>query len=614
MLKKSLVRVFSLTLSLLVIISVMTMGFASAESYDGFTYSVKTAYDENYNESKYIIITGYTGSSKNVEIPSVIEGKDVKVIDAYAFKGNTDITSVKVPASVTKIDINAFKGCTNLDSVELPSTLTEIGANILSDTAYEYNNKTYGLLYCGNYLLDADKYEIGSSIKVKEGTTLIADSAFFNAEISSVKFPSSLKHIGLDAFGFCKNLTSVTIPESIETIGGYAFEFCENLKSINIPAGIKSLGHYCFSNCTSLTGVDLPASITVYPNGLFSHCTSITSFTVNSSVTDIGYNTFTETGIKTMHIPANVKYIDASAFDWCRNLSSFTVDPANQYFYVTADGLYKRATYTGGDDRVVRYFCSPAITSVTAPENVYYIDMYALSGNEYIKTLTLSSKFSDLSLIDAVGLENVYVNSANTDLSSENGILYSDHGMVLEYYPPAKTASTFVIPARVTTIDDYAFDENPFITEITIPATVTKVSYAAIVRCENLKTLNLEATTGLDSACIENCYALEAINFKGTKAEWENLGLRFSQYECDGLYAYCTDGTVEIIPPAVRFEVGDVNCDGKINIKDATAIQKYVAKMIEFTEEQETLADYNGDTKINVKDATAIQKKLAGII
>ena len=62
------------------------------------------------------------------------------------------------------------------------------------------------------------------------------------------------------------------------------------------------------------------------------------------------------------------------------------------------------------------------------------------------------------------------------------------------------------------------------------------------------------------------------------------------------------------------FEIGDVNRDGKLNIKDATAIQKYIAKMIAFDEEQEILADYNKDEKINVKDATTIQKKIANLI
>ncbi len=69
-----------------------------------------------------------------------------------------------------------------------------------------------------------------------------------------------------------------------------------------------------------------------------------------------------------------------------------------------------------------------------------------------------------------------------------------------------------------------------------------------------------------------------------------------------------------IRPDTGDFEIGDVNMDGKINIKDATAIQKYVAKIIDFDDVQLILADYDGNGKANVRDTTAIQKFLAGII
>ena len=63
-----------------------------------------------------------------------------------------------------------------------------------------------------------------------------------------------------------------------------------------------------------------------------------------------------------------------------------------------------------------------------------------------------------------------------------------------------------------------------------------------------------------------------------------------------------------------EFAIGDVNADGKLNIKDATTIQKFIAKMIELDEAQLARADYNEDSKVNVKDATMIQKKIANLI
>lgn len=60
-------------------------------------------------------------------------------------------------------------------------------------------------------------------------------------------------------------------------------------------------------------------------------------------------------------------------------------------------------------------------------------------------------------------------------------------------------------------------------------------------------------------------------------------------------------------------EYGDVDCSGKVNIKDATLIQKYLSKLADIADVGLGAADVNSDEKINIKDATAIQKYLASI-
>ena len=73
-----------------------------------------------------------------------------------------------------------------------------------------------------------------------------------------------------------------------------------------------------------------------------------------------------------------------------------------------------------------------------------------------------------------------------------------------------------------------------------------------------------------------------------------------------------TEPTTTTEPPTITsFERGDVNRDTYLNIKDATEIQKMLAKLTEFDDEQMYLADFNEDDAVNVKDATAIQRKLA---
>lgn len=61
------------------------------------------------------------------------------------------------------------------------------------------------------------------------------------------------------------------------------------------------------------------------------------------------------------------------------------------------------------------------------------------------------------------------------------------------------------------------------------------------------------------------------------------------------------------------FMLGDVNEDGKLNIRDATLIQKYLAKMATADDLSLLAADFNLDSRINIKDATGIQKKIVGL-
>ncbi|MBQ8000986.1 MAG: dockerin type I repeat-containing protein [Ruminococcus sp.] len=69
---------------------------------------------------------------------------------------------------------------------------------------------------------------------------------------------------------------------------------------------------------------------------------------------------------------------------------------------------------------------------------------------------------------------------------------------------------------------------------------------------------------------------------------------------------------LEIMP--ATFAIGDVNMDKDINIKDATVIQKYIAKLETLSDIQLFLADADLDGNVNIKDATYIQKQVAGLV
>lgn len=87
------------------------------KSADNFEYDV---IDGN------AVITGYTGSDTEVEVPDSIDGTPVTKIGPHAFEAEYDITSIVLPESVTIIGESAFMDCGSLESIDLPESLTEI--------------------------------------------------------------------------------------------------------------------------------------------------------------------------------------------------------------------------------------------------------------------------------------------------------------------------------------------------------------------------------------------------------------------------------------------------------------------------------------------------------
>ena len=59
---------------------------------------------------------------------------------------------------------------------------------------------------------------------------------------------------------------------------------------------------------------------------------------------------------------------------------------------------------------------------------------------------------------------------------------------------------------------------------------------------------------------------------------------------------------------------GDVNLDGKLNVKDVTLVQKYVARTVTtLSELAYKQGDVNDDGMLTIKDATKIQQMIAGV-
>ena len=182
----------------------------------------------------------------------------------------------------------------------------------------------------------------------KYPVTLVAASAFENAQINSVKLPSKLKEIGLKAFR-ATNIKELVIPASVKKVEGSAFAYCPNLTKVTFAASNMELIEGCFAGCHKLQSVTFPASLTrdmtydmfrdcpmlttvtlpknlrTVPQQMFSGCKNLRKIDLPATVTKIDGHAFSGCPITDLVI-TNVTEVDDSSFMGCKSLKTITIN------------------------------------------------------------------------------------------------------------------------------------------------------------------------------------------------------------------------------------------------------------------------------------------------
>lgn len=214
-----------------------------------------TASNDEYEYSisdDFIHITKYIGSAADVVIPSEIDGKEVKSLDAMAFTliDAESVTSVTVPDTVEYIGEGIFTWYNeSLASVTLPDSISYLGDNAFErcdkvevtykgniytasnmDELYAAANEAGGFMVIGDVATECST--VSTDITIGAPATKIKEMLFFESEvITSVVIGDGVTSIGDYAFFCCSNLTEVTLPDSLTHISESAFEGCGQISA-----------------------------------------------------------------------------------------------------------------------------------------------------------------------------------------------------------------------------------------------------------------------------------------------------------------------------------------------------------------------------------------------
>lgn len=204
--------------------------------------------------------------TKEVTVPSEIDGKPVTTIGWSTFYQYKSLEKVTLPDTITTL-IGGFAE-SGIKQITIPKNVT----NIYFDTFFGCENLE-------NIYVDIEN-PVYSSL---EGllTNQLQNQLITvpNGREGSFTVPSKIDSLQTwGAFRFCSKLTDVTLSSKIKVISTQAFDGCTNLKSVRIADGTQKIESLVFYNCTSLSKVYIPKTVSNISYSAFANCGQLTIY------------------------------------------------------------------------------------------------------------------------------------------------------------------------------------------------------------------------------------------------------------------------------------------------------------------------------------------------
>ncbi|MCQ2398941.1 MAG: leucine-rich repeat protein, partial [Clostridia bacterium] len=375
-----------------------------------------------------------------IDVPAVYKDLPVTTVEANAFANYRNLASVKIPDTIKVIEPSAFFGCTSLAAVDV----------------YHVENNNDIIYTIDNGALIKDDEVTGTKQLVYVPTAYIAEGAEY------------------------------TIPYGVQVIYAGVFEG-QKLSKVNIPCSVKEIYADAFANCTYLTEV-----------------------------------VFTEAG--TNETEADSLTVDKSAFSGCAYLESITFPARLGTFDFT--GLLKSTAlesvyFVGTKDGQVYSSSDDGMVLSGDGKKLIFVPFNYANGGEATIPVGVTEIGEKAFNIDpsngstyAVKIQKITIPAAVTKIGKSafeyctrlNTIIFEgdaeDYDLTIAsrafFY--CYQVHTLVLPANLTTLDEYAFADCRGLTEVTVNSTIS--ANKAFITAEG-KSFVTELNIGADVEEIE---------------------------------------------------------------------------------------------------------------
>lgn len=141
-----------------------------------------------------------------------------------------------------------------------------------------------------------------------------------------------------------------------------------------------------------------------------------------------------------------------------------------------------------------------SISSLEVSEGTKGIAKNSFNGWEMLKNVKLPSTLEEIApeaFVDCHSLSSFDFPKGSEHFAICDNVLFSPDKTILIAFPPGLRIDRYEIPKGTTLVAERAFKQNPYIKEITIPASVVRIQDYAFENCANLEKIEVDSANPL---------------------------------------------------------------------------------------------------------------------
>ena len=502
-----------------------------------------------------------------VEFLAAPEGTEEKAltIDEKAFEGCYRLETLILPARLMTMKLydakaadgsytqSVFKGCSHLANIE-------VRGNAAPDTERVYSAQNGMLLSVdGKTLLYYPAGKTDTTVVLPDSVTSIGDKAFYkNTKITTFAVPARLQNIGESAFEGCTGITTLTFEggegDADLRIEDRAFYGCWKIEALTLTENVRYLGESAFGDTRNITEVTVNSSGNVtFKDGAF-------------------VSAYGGSNVKTLHIGKGLANVDISAVFGGTNavLATVTVDKENNYYYEGSDGVIYDKLLNEEQVNVptkILYYPMLKEGEYELPGSITTIGANVFVGRKKLTKVTIGANVTEIgnaAFKDCTALTEVVWKKP---VASAEGVTAEEQALTLgdNVFSGCYGFTAFVLPARVTSIGDGAFQNCKYMTTFTFEdgTGALTIGAKAFSGCSALTALTLrEGVVSVGDGAFANCAELVSVSLPasverlGTWAEVQEEGSETKKYTFVSMDLFKSTG---VSPKLERVDVNENN-------------------------------------------------------